>query len=112
MDLLLKAVGGIWASIGVWQIVQMTWKLSGGQKYYDFPGGPIEVNHWAVWQGTAMVAMLLYIMPGLVVMGVGALISRRMEEPPWTDTSIPSEPSRKPDKPPRKPFDFPPISMG
>lgn len=77
MGTILKIIGGIWALIGVWQIVKISWQLSGEQQYYLGLSTAVPVDHWTLWSSTAAVAMFIFVLPGLVVSGVGTLINRR-----------------------------------
>jgi hypothetical protein len=61
MDLLLKVVGAVWAVIGAANIVGMPW----------------DKGSTGILTFGLMFNMLLFVIPGLVVYGIGAGISRR-----------------------------------
>jgi len=62
MALLLKVVGAVWAVLGAANIVGMPWGDKGSTGTLTFG---------------LMFNMLLFVIPGLVVYGIGAGISRR-----------------------------------
>ena len=62
MSTLLRIVGAIWAIIGAWNVVAMPWSEPGRESLLGFG---------------LIFNMLLFILPGLVVYGIGAGIARR-----------------------------------
>lgn len=62
MATLLRLVGAVWAIIGVWNVVAMPWSEAG--------------NETLLTVGLIF-NMLLFVLPGLVVYGIGAGIARR-----------------------------------
>jgi len=57
MEVFLMLVGGGWALIGLWNLIAMPW--------YGYVGFGVMLN------------MLLFVIPGLVVYGIGAVMKKR-----------------------------------
>ncbi|MEZ5530936.1 MAG: hypothetical protein R3E69_00975 [Steroidobacteraceae bacterium] len=66
MATLLRIVGALWAVVGVLNLIGMPWRTS-GQGLLTFG---------------LMFNVLLFILPGLVVIGIGEAISRRSKQQP------------------------------
>ena len=65
MGTLLKVVGGIWGIIGLGNIVLMPWTTS----------------DQLILIGGAIFNMVTFVFPGLVLLGIGAGISKKNEAP-------------------------------